>query len=196
MPHKNKADRNAYQRAKYARNKAEDPDFLAKQAAKMREHLAKKAAEDARFLERRRATYKKWYDEHGKQNARERKGYVSWEEYEAAVTAKRKASNEYMKQWGKTPAGQRARTARTILKRCGLSIEDYDKTYDSQSGKCRICEKEKNRYGKDRLVVDHCHKSGNFRALLCGMCNAAIGMLEESPVILRNAIQYLGEVCL
>ncbi|WP_051723712.1 endonuclease VII domain-containing protein [Micromonospora chokoriensis] len=42
-----------------------------------------------------------------------------------------------------------------------------------------------------RLVVDHCHGSGQVRGLLCQDCNIAIGCAKDSPEILRAAITYL-----
>lgn len=39
--------------------------------------------------------------------------------------------------------------------------------------------------------IDHDHKTGKIRGLLCGFCNKAIGLLKENINILRNAIHYL-----
>lgn len=103
-------------------------------------------------------------------------------------------AREYMRRWGQTPQGQRSRTARTLRRRCGLTLDEYEKTFEIQLGKCQICGVEKPRYGKERLVADHCHKSGKFRALLCSQCNAGIGCLKEDVTILKNAIVYLQEV--
>lgn len=191
MPWKDKEVRNARQREKYAQIKAEDPEYVAKQAEKDSEAFKKKYAEDEAYREKRKATFKKWYDLHGKENARERKGYKPLEEYLVAEDEKARKHREYMKEWGKTQAGKRGRTARSIKDRCGLDINEYDLVYDAQNGQCTICKKEKPRYGKDRLVVDHCHMSGKFRALLCANCNSAIGLLGESEEIMINAIAYL-----
>lgn len=45
--------------------------------------------------------------------------------------------------------------------------------------------------GEDRLCIDHCHVSGEFRGLLCTKCNAGIGMFNDSVLLLRNAIRYI-----
>ena len=42
-----------------------------------------------------------------------------------------------------------------------------------------------------RLSVDHCHKTGKIRALLCGQCNTMLGMAQEKKDILQMAIKYL-----
>jgi hypothetical protein len=41
--------------------------------------------------------------------------------------------------------------------------------------------------------VDHCHKTGSFRGLLCTRCNTAIGLLRDSPDLARAAARYLDE---
>jgi hypothetical protein len=66
------------------------------------------------------------------------------------------------------------------------SDDDYAKMVIEQAGRCAIC-------GDlpSRLVLDHCHKTGRKRALLCGRCNSGIGMLDDDPAILRAAANYV-----
>ncbi len=71
----------------------------------------------------------------------------------------------------------------------GLSLEDYDNMLQKQNGVCAICF-EKCRSGR-RLAIDHCHKTGKIRGLLCGECNNGIGKLKDDPDLLRRAIKYL-----
>jgi len=73
----------------------------------------------------------------------------------------------------------------------GITLVEYDLKYDTQQGKCAICEEETPRRGKDRLVVDHCHTAGDVRGLLCNKCNMGIGLLRDNPNILQKAIEYL-----
>ena len=44
---------------------------------------------------------------------------------------------------------------------------------------------------KDRLCLDHCHKTGQPRALLCGKCNMAEGLFEENPEDLLKLYAYV-----
>lgn len=43
-----------------------------------------------------------------------------------------------------------------------------------------------------RLAVDHDHKTGKIRGLLCGNCNRGIGHLKESKFNFEQSIRYLG----
>lgn len=61
-----------------------------------------------------------------------------------------------------------------------------------QNHACAICGK----VMRDKLILDHCHKSGNLRGLLCITCNTGLGMFNDNPVLLDNATRYLkGESC-
>jgi len=71
----------------------------------------------------------------------------------------------------------------------GLSVEDFNRMFVQQNGVCAIC-----RTPSDRtLHVDHDHKTGRVRSLLCGGCNTAIGALRESPLLARAAAMYLEQ---
>lgn len=67
-----------------------------------------------------------------------------------------------------------------------IDLNDYDIMYATQYGKCDICKEP-----FDKLVVDHCHTTGNVRSLLCGSCNFALGFFKDSVTSLENAIVYL-----
>jgi len=74
----------------------------------------------------------------------------------------------------------------------GLTEQDYADLYTKHSGKCAICgTDEKDTHGR-RLRVDHCHRTGRVRGLLCSQCNSGIGMLRDSETILKQAIKYLS----
>lgn len=67
-------------------------------------------------------------------------------------------------------------------------MSEYNRMLGVQNGLCKICGMIND--GKS-LCVDHCHKTGKIRGLLCANCNSGIGMMKDSPDILRNAIDYL-----
>lgn len=72
-----------------------------------------------------------------------------------------------------------------------MTLEEYKELWDKQEGRCWIClthEKDLNQV----LNVDHCHKTGEIRGLLCNTCNRAIGYLKDNTSILRRAFTYLN----
>lgn len=79
-----------------------------------------------------------------------------------------------------------------------LTLEEYNKMVDTQNNLCYICGKTetslrcKARTPKD-LAVDHCHKTGNIRKLLCTRCNQSLGRMEDSIDLLQAMIDYLKE---
>lgn len=67
-----------------------------------------------------------------------------------------------------------------LKQKYGLSIEDYEAKLAAQSGVCAICGNPPKRY---RLAVDHNHRTGKIRALLCGPCNLKIGVIENESFV-------------
>jgi len=86
----------------------------------------------------------------------------------------------------------RARAARYAVK-YGVTVQWYEDQLKLQDGCCAICLRPERADGQAKLSVDHCHKTGQVRGLLCGPCNRAIGMLGDSAETLRRAANYLGK---
>jgi hypothetical protein len=67
----------------------------------------------------------------------------------------------------------------------------------AQSKSCAICNRDLDRnktldkQGADAPHIDHCHRTGRVRGLLCGMCNKGLGHFEDDPARLRAAADYL-----
>lgn len=82
-----------------------------------------------------------------------------------------------------------------------LNREDYTKILETQGRTCAICESPDPRHAHGRWNVDHDHRccpgktscGGCVRGLLCGPCNAGIGLLQDSPKILESARNYLKD---
>ncbi len=72
----------------------------------------------------------------------------------------------------------------------GITLEEYNRMLAAQDGVCWIC-KGIVTSKKGNLLVDHCHKTGKVRGLLCTKCNAGIGGLGDSIEMLERAIEYL-----
>jgi hypothetical protein len=78
---------------------------------------------------------------------------------------------------------------RNLFRAYGITIGDYEHILDAQSGLCAICyAKPESAYA---LVVDHDHRTGKVRGLLCPGCNIGIGYLKDNPLALRSAALYL-----
>lgn len=75
----------------------------------------------------------------------------------------------------------------------GISLDLYKQMYDSQNGCCAICGVEKPPKGASGLSVDHCHKTGKVRKLLCTPCNTALGKFKDNVDNIRKAIDYILE---
>jgi len=73
----------------------------------------------------------------------------------------------------------------------GITLEDYNEMLAIQNGVCAICNQSCTT-GR-RLCVDHDHKTGKVRGLLCNDCNSGIGKLKDSSEILKNAANYLDK---
>lgn len=78
-----------------------------------------------------------------------------------------------------------------LLRQYGLTIEEYDELLVAQGYVCAICGglNPDNR----RLAVDHCHKTGQVRGLLCDLCNRGLGLFLDEVTRLRQAAKYLEE---
>ncbi len=87
----------------------------------------------------------------------------------------------------KNPAYRQKLRVQQIARKYGLSEVEYQKMSESQNHCCLACGKKPDY----PLYVDHCHQSGRVRGLLCSGCNSALGMVEDSPNVLRNLAGYL-----
>jgi len=74
----------------------------------------------------------------------------------------------------------------------GLSVDDYNAIFAEQQGKCAICGRHQQKLKKG-LVVDHNHKTGEVRGLLCFRCNNGLGSFKDDIEQLRMAIIYLNK---
>ncbi|WP_308426487.1 endonuclease VII domain-containing protein [Streptomyces fuscichromogenes] len=67
----------------------------------------------------------------------------------------------------------------------GLNEAERDELIASQGGVCCICQ------SAPAVHVDHCHKTGRVRGVLCFNCNSAIGLLRDNPETINRAADYL-----
>jgi DNA-directed RNA polymerase subunit RPC12/RpoP len=68
-----------------------------------------------------------------------------------------------------------------------ITYNEYVILLEQQDYKCKICGKQLER----SAPIDHCHKTGKIRAVLCPMCNKGIGMFNDDSELLKCAADYL-----
>jgi len=79
---------------------------------------------------------------------------------------------------------------RYLKRKFGITIDDYNEMLTLQLSGCSICGKSINDNG-NKLDIDHDHKTGKVRGLLCKNCNKGIGLFYENINILEGAINYI-----
>lgn len=115
-------------------------------------------------------------------------------------------TNAYHKRYRATPAGAAATTRARVrynsspdnvlkdaqtkaewarFKKYGLVKSQFNKMSEQQNHRCKICARQ------TKLVVDHCHKTGAVRGLLCNLCNRGLGLFLDCEDALIAAATYL-----
>ena len=98
--------------------------------------------------------------------------------------------NKYHREWSKkNPEKKREQKYRT---RYGITLKQYEKLLAFQNHSCAICGKKEHVRKTDKyFLVDHCHKTGKVRGLLCHRCNQALSQLNEDPSSSLKLIKYI-----
>jgi hypothetical protein len=76
----------------------------------------------------------------------------------------------------------------------GLTLTQFEEIKQQQNGKCMICNDILDNGSKTH--VDHCHKTGKVRGVLCVQCNHGLGKFKDSIKILQSAVIYLKKYIL
>jgi len=114
----------------------------------------------------------------------------------------RKRDDESFSEWNKRKRESRIfkfplmESARNLKRKYNLTLNEYNQKLESQKFVCEICSKPETSLdgrtgGTKRLAVDHDHKSGKIRGLLCWSCNTVIGKVEESLELLDAMKTYI-----
>ena len=78
-------------------------------------------------------------------------------------------------------------------RRYGITSEVVDGMIEKQDGCCYICGDKPSNHKYTGLKVDHCHKTGEVRAMLCNGCNSGLGMFGDNIEAMKKAIEHLME---
>lgn len=74
----------------------------------------------------------------------------------------------------------------------GITPEHKQLMLLKQNNSCAICKNTD--FGMKGPVIDHCHKTGKIRGILCQKCNRALGLFNDNITALSNAIEYLQKI--
>ena len=111
-------------------------------------------------------------------------------EYARAWRQKNKLRlNAERREKSNTPEGREQRLRHKLQYEYGLTLDQYRELVNKYGARCPVCTKQP----PDRLVVDHDHKTGQVRGLLCSECNLALGKLKDDPMAIRRLMTYVVE---
>lgn len=101
----------------------------------------------------------------------------------------RQKSRQYSKKWvANNPEQRKVFTRRSRIRAYGISPERYEEMLKAQGNGCEICGNK----NKRAMAIDHCHKTGKVRGLLCDPCNLSLGHIEREG-FLEKATKYLAK---
>lgn len=106
---------------------------------------------------------------------------------------KTKASQlKAVKRWKRdNPEKVKLSKRKSMLKKYGVTIESYNEMLSKQNNSCNICLLHESEF-KNRLSVDHCHKTGRVRGLLCHKCNTMLGKWKDDKEKFERAAAHLA----
>ena len=135
--------------------------------------------EDKRYKDKLRACCKKCKNKRVK--SYRKKNPEQWRKYQKTYYEKNKNKPEF----------KMKRREYSLIRRYGLTIKDYDKLFKLQNRKCAICGKHQKEMRK-RLSIDHNHKTGFVRGLLCYYCNSKLlRYLRDNKNCAVGLVNYL-----
>ena len=79
-----------------------------------------------------------------------------------------------------------------LRKKYGISLDDYNQKLKLQNNSCALCEKHKDYFTRS-LHVDHNHKTGQVRGLVCFYCNFQLirrHNLETATKLKKYMLKY------
>jgi hypothetical protein len=143
--------------------------------------------EKKRYRERHRETLA----QKARDRTRQHSQFLTEEQKQARKKHKREWYRSYYRE-NKTRLSK-ANRPHLLRRKYGLTEDEYHVILKKQGGVCAICGAESTIYidRETRLAVDHCHKTGKVRGLLCSRCNLAISFFNDSPTVLARARRYL-----
>jgi Recombination endonuclease VII len=164
----------------FDRKRGRRPSDPAKRRVTERAWVKRRRAKDPEWYQARREVIRKWQaDNRPRINVLRRK-------YREADPSKELAAGLRWRQ--KNREHMRSRYLKAAI---GITMDDKRQMLAAQNGLCKICGIQLETMRKAN--VDHCHKSGRVRGVLCYHCNVGIGFLRDNPETCEKAAAYLRE---
>ncbi len=108
---------------------------------------------------------------------------------EYGINNKKKRNKRLQKWRQQNPKLAKLKDKRARLKKkYNITLKQLSKLIEFKKGKCWICGT-----NKKRLVIDHDHKTGRVRGMLCDLCNRHLGYFENMNF--KKMQQYLDKPC-
>jgi hypothetical protein len=104
---------------------------------------------------------------------------------------------QYMREWQRKSriANRDYYLDANLRKNYGVTLEWYRAKLSEQNNVCAICKQPETAVIKGKVIsmpVDHDHKTGKARGLLCTKCNRGLGLFRDDKQFLAFAIEYLS----
>lgn len=99
----------------------------------------------------------------------------------------RECANAMKRERYQAKGGKEAVYAQNLRNNYGMTVAEYEARAERQGGRCAIC----GTTPDHRLHVDHDHRTGAVRDLLCRPCNYALGNAQDSLRVVRAMVAYL-----
>lgn len=113
-----------------------------------------------------------------------KKWQQKWRKTEKGKAAKKRCNKRYLQ----TENGKMAKRKWQEKYKYGLTSEQRQNMYVEQNGCCVICGQP---VSYEKIYVDHNHKTGKVRSLLCNRCNIFVGFVEGTPELINPILKYL-----
>ena len=132
--------------------------------------------------ERGNLAHKDWYY----RTHETRKAQAHDRYYRNHEQSKADARKESKSAYWRNPELFRKRSIKSRFKRMyGITLEQRDALMATNDGMCVICGE------RPSEVIDHCHRTNQVRAALCGHCNRGLGCFLDDPNLIEKALKYL-----
>jgi hypothetical protein len=165
-------------------------DFMARPKKLSREEVSKRWYEKLKADPERYRAYLDKRQKYAKAHYEANKEEINRKDRERFSCPKKRAERaEWQREYRRN--NRKHVADRDAAREFGISIEEVQRLRSISN--CQICNAELQHYQKGGAAIDHCHKTGKVRGMLCGHCNKGLGLFRDNPATLQQAILYLEE---